>query len=51
MQCYCDGHFPLLLTHHDFKKVTANDRIEPNRKKNRNKRKKDKKRQAIKEKE
>lgn len=32
-QCYCDGNFPLLLTHHDFKKTTINDQLEPNKKK------------------
>ena len=26
-RCYCDGNFPLLLTHHDFKKTTVNDKL------------------------
>ena len=44
VQCYCDGNFPLLLTHKDFKKVSANDRIDPNRKKKNKRRKKDRRR-------
>ncbi len=43
-RCYCDGNFPLLLTHHDFKKTTVNDKIEPNKKRKLRRKKKDKKR-------
>lgn len=43
VRCYCESNFPLLLTHHDFKKICVNDRLDPGRKK-RNKRKKREKR-------
>lgn len=43
-RCYCDGNFPILLTHHDFKKMTVNDKLEPNKKRKLKKKKKDKKR-------
>ena len=42
VKCYCEGHFPLLLTHHDFKKLSINDRLEPGRKKKSKRRRKDK---------
>jgi len=42
VKCYCDGNFPLLLTHHDFKKVSINDKLEPGKKKKNKKKKKDK---------
>lgn len=43
VKCYCQANFPLLLTHHDFKKVCVNDRLQPGRKR-RNKRRKRKER-------
>ena len=44
VKCYCDGNYPLLLTHHDFKKVSVNDRLEPGKKNRKKKKRKDKKR-------
>lgn len=49
-KCYCDGNFPLLLTHHDFKKVELNDRLEPGKKKKSSKNKKKDKKRKHKEK-
>lgn len=42
-KCYCDGNFPLLLTHHDFKKISVNDKMQPNRKKTKKQKKSKKK--------
>jgi hypothetical protein len=43
VKCYCEGHFPLLLTHHDFKKISINDKLDPGRKKKNKRRRKEKK--------
>lgn len=46
VNCYCDGNFPLLLTHQDFKKVSVNDKLEPGKKKKLKKKKKDKRKKT-----
>jgi flagellar biosynthesis GTPase FlhF len=49
VRCYCENHFPLLLTHHDFKKVGVNDRLEPNRRKRNKRRRKEKRKREVEE--
>lgn len=44
VRCFCENNFPLLLTHHDFKKVTVNDRLDPARKKRSKRRRREKRR-------
>lgn len=49
-KCYCNGNFPLLLTHHDFRKVSVNDKLEPGKKKKSGKSKRKEKKNKMKEK-
>ena len=50
-KCYYNGSFPLLLTHHDFRKISINDKLEPDRKKksSKNKRKEEKRKRKEKQ--